>query len=157
MVSPDHNGLINKTELSHQSFRNAEHESNGRIPWWHHGMETISTSIDLCMGDLSMVDSLHKGPVMWIFDAFFVVIMNRLLNSWSVGNMCDVIVMLWPELMTSIARQHDGSISRFENMTRKYATTVLHCSLRLVSVFGEEQRRYFLLTWPCVIKGNMTP
>ena len=41
-------------------------------------------SLVLCEGNpLSPVDSPHKGPMIWSFDAFFVVSLNKMLNKFS--------------------------------------------------------------------------
>ena len=43
----------------------------------------------------SLVDSPHKGPVMWGFDVYFAVSLNKLLNKWT---RCRWIEMYWCSL-----------------------------------------------------------
>ena len=49
----------------------------GFFRWWRHEIETPSTILTLRGNHRSLVDYLHKGPVMWIFDIFFSVCLNK--------------------------------------------------------------------------------
>ena len=58
--------------------------------WWGHGMKMLSTLLALCVGNpLWLVDSPHKGLVMWSLDLSFVVVSLTCcwINRWTVWDL----------------------------------------------------------------------
>ena len=52
------------------------------VSWWHHHMETFSTSLALCEGNLPVTGGFpSQRPVMWSFDVlFFDLHLNKQLS-----------------------------------------------------------------------------
>ena len=63
-----------------------------KVTWWHHQMGTFSLLLALCEGN-PLIPSWR--PVIWSFDVFFDVFMNKWLNKqWS----CQVFKTPWCSL-----------------------------------------------------------
>ena len=55
-------------------------------PWWHHQMEAFSPLVALCAGNSLVTGEFpSQRPVMWSFDVFFDLCLNKRLSKQSWG------------------------------------------------------------------------
>ena len=73
-------------ETLHLQFVRAGQISVGKIPWWHHQMETFSMLLALYAGNSPVTsESPSQRPVTWSFDVFFDLRLKKCLSKKSWG------------------------------------------------------------------------
>ena len=91
--------------------RNSRQHSE--YPWWRHQMETFAALLVLCEGNSPVTgEFLSQRPVMWSFDVFFDLRLNKWLSKQSWG--------WWFETQSRSLWRHCNVIKRINSFGRGY-------------------------------------
>ena len=121
------------------------------IPWWCHRMETFSALLALCVGNSPVAGEFpSQRPVMWSFDVFFDLQVNKQLGKQSWGWWFETpSCSLWRQSFCAFELKFVKLL--FVGVIRSIESVVIKLILSLRKSFLPEVTLYKFVLYRCIL------